>query len=290
MYYDDDILNVVTKNSKFIFSTFVLMRFLLVFICCFQLFFVQAQEIETAFVKKIALKADRFIGVDSFENYYYIIGSTFYKKTSTNTYSYNNTRLGEIATVDLSNPLKIILFYRDFNVMVILDNRLNELTDSINFSIESFTKNVAFVSVSSNNNIWLYSLDDNILSLWNYETKKTIFNTEPLSFYSKGFEADKQISSYEFCWLVSDAEILQFNEYGSFITSIKSATIEKIQSYLDGYLYLDTNEIYYREDTGTISEVLIDNLDHKITNFMAIKNNLYFFDANVLYKYTLLKK
>ncbi len=266
------------------------MRFLLVFICCFQLFFAQAQEIEATFVKKIALKADRFIGVDSFENYYYIIGSTFYKKTDTKTYSYNNTRLGDITTVDLSNPLKIILFYRDFNVMVILDNRLNELTDSINFSIESFTKNVAFVSVSSNNNIWLYSLDDNILSLWNYETKKTIFNTEPLSFYSKGFEADKQISSYEFCWLVSDAEVLQFNEYGSFITSIKSGAIEKIQSYLDGYLYLDTKKIYYRESSSTIGEVLIDSLDHKITNFMAIKNNLYFFDANVLYKYTLLKK
>ena len=267
-----------------------MMRVLLVFISCFQLFFAQAQEIETTLVKKIGLKADRFIGVDSFENYYYIRGSTLYKKSPLKTYSYNNTQLGDIATVDLSNPLKIILFYRDFNVMVILDNRLNELTDSINFSIESFTKNVAFVSVSSNNNIWLYSLDDNILSLWNYETKKTIFNTQPLSFYKKGFEANKQISTYEYCWLVSDAEVLQFNEYGSFISSIKSSTMEKVQSYLDGYIYLETKKIYYRDGTGTINEVLIDNLDHKITSFMAIKNNLYFFDANVLYKYTLLKK
>ncbi len=266
------------------------MRFLLVFICCFQLFFVQAQEIETVFNEKKSLKADRFIGVDSFENYYYTIKNTLYKKTPTKTYAYNNAQLGTITTVDLSNPLKIILFYRDFNVMVILDNRLNELTDSINFSIEAFAKNVAFVSVSSNNNIWLYSLDDNILSLWNYETKKTIFSTQSLSFYKKEFEANKQISTYEYCWLVSDSDVLIFNEYGSFIRSLKSTTIEKIQPYLDGFLYLDTTKIYYSDDKGNIREVLIGNPKHKIDNFMAIKNNLYFFDANVLYKYTVFKK
>jgi len=182
------------------------------------------------------------------------------------------------------------LFYRDFNVIVILDNRLHELTDRINFSIEAFAKNVALVSVSSNNNIWLYSLDDNILSLWNYETKKTIFNTQPLSFYQKYFEATKQISTYEYCWLISKNDVLLFNEYGSFIWSIKSNSVEKIQPYRNGYLYLNTAKIYYSDGNSAIQEVLIGNPTHKIENFMAIKNNFYFFDTNVLYKYTVLKK
>jgi len=266
------------------------MKVLVVCIVCFQMFFVQAQELKTTYVKKIPLKADRFIGVDPFENYYYIIGTTLYKKTSSKTYSYNNIQLGAITTVDLSNPLKIVLFYRDFNTMVLLDNRLNELSDRINFSSESFAKNVAFVSVSSNNNVWLYSLDDNILSLWNYESRKTIFDTQPLSLYEKDFEAIKQISTYEYCWLISQNRILLFNEYGSFIKSIASDALKHFLPYRKGYLYIDDAKVYYHNLESNLQEVLIDKQEHKIDNFSTLKNNLYFFDANVLYTYTVLKK
>ncbi len=266
------------------------MRGLFAILICFQCFFVQAQGFDTTFEKQISLKADRFIGLDAFENYYYTIGSILYKKTPTKTYSYNNIKFGEITSVDLSNPLKIVLFYRDFNVMVLLDNRLNELSDSINFSLESFAKNVAFVSVSSNNNVWLYSLDDNILSLWNYETKKTVFDTRPVSLYQKDFEATLQVSNYKYCWLVSEKGILVFNEYGSHLKTLKTNVAMHIRPYQDGYLYGDGKRIYYRTDSSSIEEVLIENPTHKIDNFTIVKNNLYFFDSNVVYKYTVLKK
>ncbi len=278
------------KTKEFIFSMFVLMRVLVLLVICFQCFFVQAQELKTTYVKNIPLKADRFIGVDPFENYYYTIGSTLYKKTRNKTYSYNNIQLGDITTVDLSNPLKIVLFYRDFNVMILLDNRLNELSDRIDFSLESYAKNVAFISVSSNNNVWLYSLDDNILSLWNYESKKTIVDTQPLSLYETDFEATKQVSTYKYCWLISQKNMLLFNEYGSFITSIQSNVMRHIQPYRDGYLYVEGAKFYYSNIDTNAKEVLIDSPTHKINSFVTIKNNLYFFDANVLYKYTVLKK
>ncbi len=266
------------------------MRVLIVIIVCFQLLSLNAQELKTTFVKSVPIKADRFIGVDSFDHFYYTIGNTLYKKTPNKVYSYNNIQLGTITTVDLSNPLKIVLFYRDFNVMILLDNRLNELSDRINFSTESYAKNVAFVSISSNNNIWLYSLDDNILTLWNYESKKTIFDTQPLSLYEKEFEATNQISTYEYCWLISQGSVLLFNEYGSFIKSIKSNAIKQFQPYLNGYLFADTDNVYYKNLENNQKEVLRVNQGHKIDNFMRVKNNLYFFDANVLYKYTVLKK
>lgn len=256
----------------------------------FNLLFLQSQTLETKLDTQFSLKADAFIGVDTFENYYYIIGNTLYKKTIHKTYSYNNTSLGTIKTVDISNPLKVIVFYQDFNTVVILDNRLNELTDTINFSIESFAKNVASVSLSSNNNLWIYSLDDNILSLWNYETKKMVLNTQPLSFYSENFEATAQISTYEHCWLASTNTVLQFNEYGSFVESYEDKNIEKLVPYGNGYFYITNNKIYYIDKNSSPKEVLIDAKKHKLGNFMAVKSNLYFFDANTLYKYRVLKK
>jgi hypothetical protein len=266
------------------------MKYPILILLFFNLFFAQSQTLEATFDSQFLLKADVFIGVDTFENYYYIIGNTFYKKTPHKTYSYNNTSLSAITTVDISNPLKIVVFYQEFNTVVILDNRLNELTDTINFSIESFAKNVASVSLSSTNNLWLYSLDDNILTLWNYETKKTVLNTQPLSFYSEDFESTFQTSTYEHCWLASTNTVLKFNEYGSFVSSYEDKNIKKLVSNRNGYFYIANNNMFYIDKNNSRKEVFINTKKHKLGDFTAVKNNLYFFDANVLYKYTVLKK
>jgi hypothetical protein len=264
------------------------MRKITLIILFFKLCFVHSQTIETNFVDSVLLKADNFIGIDAFENYYYTIGTTFYKKTKSKAYSYTNTQLGTISSIDITNPLKIVLFYSDFNTIVLLDNRLNELSNNINLSTESFAKNVTFASISSNNNFWLYSLDDNILSLWNYETRQAVFDTQPLSYYQKDFEANIQISTYEYCWLISNTHVLKFNEYGSYIDTFKEIGIERLVPYNQGILYLKNDKIYFAN--ASLREPLTDNKKHKLDNFFVAKDNLYFFDTNVLYKYTLFKK
>jgi len=265
------------------------MRSIVVLFLFFQLFLTNAQEIETTYIGKLTLKADKFIGVDTFENYYYIIGTTLYKKTPNKTYAYTNAALGTVHKVDISNPLKIIVFYRNFNTIVILDNRLNELTDSINFSTETFGKNVATLSVSSNNNLWLYSLDDNVLSLWNYETKKTILNTQPLTFYSEKFEGISQTSTYNYCWLISTNTILKFSEFGSFVSTQNIEALKNITPYGTGFFYSKDSKIYY-SNTKKQKEVFITKSRHRLNDFTLVKNNLYFFDGNVLYYYSVLKK
>lgn len=259
-----------------------LMPFLLVFIS-FQFSFTQ-EDITLKPLDSISLKADAFIGVDDFENYYYTKGNTLYKKTPRHTYSYTNTRLGNITSVAITNPLKILVFYRDFNSLIILDNRLNELSDIINLSDDSYGKNAVFATISSNNNLWLYSLDDNILTLWNYETRKPVFNSQPLQFYQNDFEAIAQTSTYENCWMVSSKHILIFNEYGSFIKDIDLQKVLALQPYKNGFLYINGNEIYFHE-SDTVKKLSGLSPKHLSTNFFVNKNNLYFFGSNTLYRY-----
>ena len=245
--------------------------------------------INTQLIDSISLKADEFIGVDDFENYYYTKDNTLYKKTTSETYVYTNTQLGIITSIDITNPMKILVFYQNFNTIVILDNRLNELTDSINLSEESFGKNVALATVSSNNNLWLYSLDDNVLSLWDYEQRKIIFDSQPLTFYEDSFEAEKQVSNYEYCWLISEKGVLQFNEFGSFIGLYQKEDTETLVSYQKGMLVKTKKGLFYVTDTKDIS-ISIEDIKHNTNDFFAIRDYLYFFDANEVYKYALLKK
>ncbi len=249
----------------------------------------KAQEsLSLQFDAAISINADRFIGVDDFQDYYYIKGNTLYKKTPQQTYSYTNTQLGFISTVDITNPLKIIVFYRDFNTVLLLDNRLNELTDRVNLSNSSYGKNATFVSISSNNNLWIYSLDDNILSLWNYETKETVFESQPLPFYLTGFEALNQLSTYENCWLLAKDALIEFNQYGSFIQALELAQVAALQPYETGIIYLK-NDLLYADVNGQIQQVSSLNSNHLSTNFFVNKNTLYFFQSDTVFKYRILK-
>ncbi|NNC70799.1 MAG: hypothetical protein HKN90_08275 [Flavobacteriaceae bacterium] len=265
------------------------MRFILFLFLFSSIHSVLSQEEDSLqLIDSIPLVADVFVGLDNFEDYYYIKDNTLYKKTLKNRYSYTNTQLGPIASVDVTNPLKILVFYRDFNTIMILDNRLNELTDRINLSEASYGKNATFASISSNNNLWLYSLDDNILTLWNYEKKEVIFESQPLQFYQVGFEGWSQISNYEKCWLASNNGILEFNQYGSFIKATVIGDIKAIQSDNNHVIIVSGAKIYSLK--GDKKEMLKNvDLNHLSTNFFVNKNTLVFFRSNMIFRYRIFK-
>jgi len=250
----------------------------------FQLFFVYGQEINTLFIKAYNLNADKFIGVDDFDNTFYIHNNILYKTTSRDTFSYANTQLGEISTVDITNPLKVLVFFRNFNTVILLDNRLNELTKPINFTTESFSKNIAFASMSSNNNLWLYSFDDNILQLWNHQTRKINFTSQPLTFFND-FEPIKLLSTYESCRLIGKKLMLKFNEYGTFIES-HNIDNTNITSFKEGHIILNKNALVYH-DSFNKSHLININQEVFIKSFYVNTNHIYIFDTTKIYVFKL---
>ena len=89
--------------------------------------FGQIQTLNPKFVNSILFEADDFIGFDNIGNYYYIKNNVLFKKTESTILQYQNVSLGKIKKVDIINPLKIVLFYEDFNSVVFLDNLMNEI-------------------------------------------------------------------------------------------------------------------------------------------------------------------
>ena len=249
---------------------------------------VPSSNLKTTFTKSVIVDADIFIGTDNFENYYYIKNNTLYKKTSQKIFTYTNTQLGEITSVDITNPLKIVLFYRDFNTLLFLDTTLNELSSPFNFTT-TFSKNIAFVTISSNDNLWIYSFDDTVLQLWNSKTQKIQFTSQPLSFYSNGFKALQQISTYKNCWIIGDTEILKFNEYGTFLEAKEINGDTNIKLFKDGYFSIKQAKLYYKG-------LLINNKDPvtkkevKVQNYAVNTNHIYIFDGAKILVFKILKK
>ncbi len=254
----------------------------ILFVLFLQSFFFFGQNIETNFVSKFSLKADKFIGIDDFQNVYFILNNVFYKKNKNQTISYNNPNLGILTSVNIQNPFKIYLFYKEFNSLVILDNNLNELSGFINFTTETLFNNVIFISNSSENNIWLYA-DDNKLHLYNFQNRSEKIQTQPITFYQNDFEPINIKSSYKNVWVISKTGVIQFNEYGNFIQVIEMDNISYLFPYRKGFIFYKEKSLFFYDGNSTI-EITI-NFEGKIKEIYSNNSSIYFYEGENVYQF-----
>jgi hypothetical protein len=104
---------------------------LLFFICRVSLPAVAQQDSSVKFSKSIPGDYVYF-NVDNLDNIYLLSSTNQLKKINLNGDSigvYNNVRsYGQLYSIDVSNPLKTLVYYRDFSSIVELDRQLAVLT------------------------------------------------------------------------------------------------------------------------------------------------------------------
>lgn len=107
-------------------------------------------------VKPIPFKGNT-ITTDQF-GFYYEIGDTEINKYSNDgklSYSYSNNILGVIANVDVSSPQKILVYFRDFTKVLILDNTLSPTSEVVDLTTIELDE-TTLVCRSYNDGIWYY--------------------------------------------------------------------------------------------------------------------------------------
>lgn len=84
------------------------------------------------------VNSDYTKGIDAFEidklnNFYFIKDNQILKTDSefNKLYDYSDKTFGNIYFIDVSNPFRVLVYYKDFNVIVFLDNKLAPLRSPI---------------------------------------------------------------------------------------------------------------------------------------------------------------
>lgn len=228
----------------------------------------------------LALEADTFWGADSFDNLYYTKENVFYKKSGDKIFSFYALSLGEISSVDLLNPLKITLFYKDFNRAVVLDNQLSEI-QRIDFNTNQTYRMVAHCTTSYERNLWVFNVDLQQLELYNYAQDKALVSTQPIADKVK-----EQLSNYNFCWLLTDKKLIQYNIYGSPVSEFPLEGASKLHRFRDSLIFVQNGILYYFDakfrDTIAIPLEKTNFKDFSITN-----DKLYLYHNNQLTIYNL---
>ena len=105
------------------------------------------------------------LAVDNLNNLYLLTPSDQLKKFNAQGDSvsvYNQTkRFGKLYSMDATNPLKLLLYYKDFSTIVILD-RLLSIRSTIDLRRQNIPQASA-IGLSYDNNIWVFDALDNKL-------------------------------------------------------------------------------------------------------------------------------
>jgi hypothetical protein len=107
---------------------------------------------------------------DPMDNLYLVSGSELKKITSDGTpeYNYSNSLLGSITSIDVTNPLKILIFYKDANQIVFLNQQLAPINDPVSISDNnSFIAEVA--CNDQKNGFWFFDLNTRLLCHMNLQ-------------------------------------------------------------------------------------------------------------------------
>lgn len=74
-------------------------------------------------------------------------------------YAFDNNLLGEITYVDVSNPFGPLVYFADFELILLLDRTLNEI-NRFDYRSSNITGSGRAVARNFDNGIWLYDLGD----------------------------------------------------------------------------------------------------------------------------------
>ncbi len=240
---------------------------------------------DTAFLLQKVITGDIVeFTVDNLDNIYILNSRNQVKKLNSRGDSvavFNDIkRYGQATLIDVSNPLKILLYYKDFASIVVLDRFLNAV-NTIDLRKQDILQAKA-IGLSYDNKIWVYDELENKLKKIDEEGKllqetsdfRQLFDKAPVP--QELFDQDKLVYLYD-----SAQAVYVFDYYGALKNRL---TIQGWQNFKVAGKYIFGNKagILYRYEIGnfrmdewTMPEALRDSRSFNFSSsrLYALKND-----------------
>lgn len=243
----------------------------------------QEQKLLVSRYETIDLVMDRFIGIDKFGFRYFIKNNVLFKQKDGQSLEYKNLSLGKIAKVDLQNPLKLLLFYEDFNTAVTLDNQLNE-TQRVNFSENSTPIIVSATGIASQNRFWIYNSLTQQLGLYDYLKNTLQPLASPFQENLKYYDSDFNY----FQWIDEKGNWNICDVFGKITTIGKVAPFERLQFIGDRQLLYSNEGQLQILDLKNDKKYILENVEKSFESFYYKDQILSIFTPNGITNYKII--
>lgn len=194
--------------------------------------------------------------IDNLDNVYILTTTDQLKKYNASGDSlavYNNVRrYGKVYSLDVSNPLKVLLYYKDFSNIVVLDRLL-----AARSTIDLRRKNMLQVSAmgqSYDNNIWVFDAYDNKLKKIDDEGVILLETPDLRQVFDQGIAPQQIIDQNNQVYLYDATNgLFVFDHYGTFKRKIPVSGWSNV-SITDKYILGISNEALQSYDVSTFTQ------------------------------------
>ncbi|MDO4728724.1 MAG: hypothetical protein Q4B43_06940 [Bacteroidota bacterium] len=252
------------------------------FVLCMMSFFAFAQP-KLELVEQKQIQEQDYLGEDIFGAIYYTSASKIYKKLKDGKILYyDNIQLGEISYIDYINPLKVMLFYKDFNAVVILDNMFTEV---YRIDLSKYMIRAEYCSMASDNKFWIFDNNSNRMMLLDYVNERIFNLNTPKNFRPNFIQSD--LNNWYF---VDDRhQICSYNIYGNimFLTSIEKYDLIFIGQNNQIIFSLEDNLYLYTEQNNNPIRLL--GVDNKLKRMWLSNKELRLLIDDTIKVYTINK-
>ncbi len=216
--------------------------------------------------------------LDNFSNLYLLSNNNKiikYSATGDSLAVYNDTRrYGDIFSVDVTNPLKIILFYKDFLTVVVLDRFLNAI-----HTIDLRKLNIyqaKAVALSYDNNYWGFDQLNNTLIKIDDQGKLLLKTGDFRMIFNYSFNPGKIIDNNGQLYLYDEnSGWMIFDYYGGFKKYIPAKNWENVMVINNTLFGFAFDRMYAMNTVTTLIKEISLNAAVPFIKALAFNNSLY---------------
>ena len=206
--------------------------------------------------------ATEFAGRDKYGNVYAIRNNNFIKFEDSRTYEFKNLDSGKINRVDLTNPLMIVLFYADFNRVIMVDNQLNEIR-RIDFNAWPTPLVVTAVGMAAQNQLWIFDALSQRIHLYDQNHKRLRQVSAPVTSVPVYFQSDFNY----FQWINATGEWYVCDLFGKITSMGTLPKYNQVQLLADGVAIFSNPEGLYVLKAGSQTPQKVDLVEKSFKKF-----------------------
>ncbi len=223
-----------------------------------------------------------FSQVDKFENIWIIDGQSVicFDKNFKRTGEYSNIQLGQPTILDVTNPLKVLVFFSSSQVIIFLDKKVSQISSPIFLKSRNFV-DVGLVCRSIKGGIWIFDSVNKSLVLCDENANPTSFRIPVGNDFTTGRPIFMQEQSSILYMAFSKKEIVRYNEFGQFVGTIPISTDFPFQISDSALYYLSNNHLNkFLFDENTHTPMFCECCNGCLP--IVIRNQVYTFNGKTI--------
>ena len=143
--------------------------------------------------------------------------------------------------VDATNPLKLLLYYRDFQQIVFLDNQLSKNSEAVSLEQLGYEQ-TDLVCAGANNSFWIYDKQNNELIRFDENLKKIAFTGNLKQILQNNLSPNFMLEHNGYLYLnCPETGIFIFDIFGAFSRIVALKKLKQFQ--------VNEDIIYYQKDS-----------------------------------------